>query len=494
MQEWNEIRRKVLVEHVSKRQVITEYAIGWRTLEKVLAFPEPPGYRKSSERQKTKIGPFTGVIEQILRTDRDAPPKQHHTSKRIFERLRDEYGYQGGITQVKEAVASYKRHHQEVFMPLSHPPGRAQFDFGFALIRIGGVLCKAALAVMSLPYSDAFHYSAYPRENTEVFQAAHVAAFNFFGGVPTRTDYDNSKIAVKKIVGKQRELTSEFLRLESHYLFDHHFCHVRRGNEKGVVEGIVGYGRRNFLVPVPSFETWADANVYLEQRCRDDLHRRVRGKTQTKAELLKVDREALLALPGQVFEARRVVKTRANSLSLVRFDRNDYSVPTAFAHHEVTAVGGIEELKIACGTQVVASHPRCWDKERTIFDPRHYLALLERKPGAFDFAKPLENWQLPGCFQVLRRRLETEFGDLGTREYIKVLRLLEHATVRQLEGAVEAALGMGATSFDAIRCILQKRKERPVALFSLDGHPHLKPYVIEVPDLSAYAALEGALS
>jgi transposase len=492
MQEWTEIRRKVLVEGVPKRQIIKEYGIGWRTLEKALALPEPPGYRKAAPRAKTKIGPFTRVIEQILITDRDAPPKQHHTSKRIFERLRDEYGYAGGITQVKETVASYKRHHQEVFMPLSHPPGRAQFDFGFALIRIAGVLCKAALAVMSLPYSDAFHYSAYPRENTETFQAAHVAAFAFFGGVPRRTDYDNSKIAVKKIIGRERELTSEFLRLESHYLFDHHFCHVRRGNEKGVVEGIVGYGRRNFLVPVPSFETWADANAYLEQRCRDDLDRRVRGKTKTKAKLLEVDRAALLPLPAAVFEARRVVKTRANSLSLVRFDRNDYSVPTAFAHHEVTAIGGIEQVRIACGSQLVAVHPRCWDKERITFDPRHYLALLERKPGAFDFAKPLENWELPGCFALLRRRLEASLGDLGTREYIKVLRLLEGASVKQLAGAVEAALGMGAEGSDAISCILHQRQERPVALFSLDGHPHLKPYAIEVPDLSAYAVLEGA--
>lgn len=155
----------------------------------------------------------------------------------------------------------------------------------------------------------------------------------------------------------------------------------------------------------------------------------------------------------------------------------------------MTAIGGIGKVKIACGTQLVAVHPRCWEKERTIFDPRHYLALLERKPGAFDFAKPLENWELPGCFALLRRRLEADLGDLGTREYIKVLRLLERASVRELAGAVEAALSIGATSSDAISCILFHRTEQPVAMFSLDGHPHLKPYAIEVPDLSAYAAL-----
>jgi hypothetical protein len=342
---------------------------------------------------------------------------------------------------------------------------------------------------MSLPYSDAFHVSAYPRECTETFQAAHVAAFSFFGAVPTRTAYDNTTIAVRKVIGRERELTREFLRLQSHYLFSHRFCRVGRGNEKGHVEGLVGYGRRNFMVPVPSFTSFAELNAHLEASCRADLLRRVRGKPMTKAKLLEVDRAAMLALPATSFEARRVVQVRANSLSLVRFDRNDYSVPTAFAHHDLTVIGGIEEVRIACGGELVARHPRCWEKEWVTFDPRHYLALLERKPGALDVARPLEDWDLPGCFALLRRRLESSLGHLGTREFIKVLRLAEHASVGELAGAVRAALSIGATSSDAISLILHHRQERPVSLFSLEGHPHLRPFVIEAPDLRAYATL-----
>jgi transposase len=349
MQEWTEIRRKVLVEGASKRSIRRNYGIGWVTLGKILANPEPPGYRQSVARPKTKLGPYLGVIEEILIQDRDAPPKQRHTAKRIFERLRDEYGYPGGITQVKEAVARHRRHAREVFVPLSHPPGEAQFDFGYATVEIAGRRRKAAFAVMSLPYSDAFHVSAYPRECTETFQAAHVAAFSFFGAVPTRTAYDNTTIAVRKVVGRERELTREFLRLQSHYLFAHRFCRVGRGNEKGHVEGLVGYGRRNFMVPVPSFASFAELNASLEASCRADLDRRVRGKALRKAELLEVDRAAMLPIPPASFEARRVVHARANSLSLVRFDRNDYSVPTAFAHHELTVIGGIERIRIACG-------------------------------------------------------------------------------------------------------------------------------------------------
>ena len=369
------------------------------------------------------------------------------------------------------------------------PPGHAQFDFGEAVVEIAGQRRKAALGVITLPYSDTYFLSAYPRECAETFQAAHVAGFEFFGGVPVRTSYDNTSIAVTKVMGRERELTRAFLTLQSHYLFDHHFCRVGRGNEKGHVENHVGYSRRNLLVPVPSFASWAALNEYLAAACYADLFRRVRGKVGTKAERLAEDRAALLALPDVAFEPRRVAQGHANSLSLVRFDRNDYSVPTAFAHHELTVVGGIEDVAITSGTNVIARHARHWGKEHTTFDPVHYLALLERKPGAIDFARPLENWELPGCFATLRRRLEADLADLGTREFIKVLRLLEGATVPQLAKAVETALSIGATGSDAVALILFHHAEQPVGLFSLDGHPHLKSVVIDPPDLSAYRTL-----
>jgi transposase len=173
--------------------------------------PQPPGYRQGIARPKPMLGQFLPVIDEILESDKTAPPKQRHTAKRIYERLRDEYGYTGCSSQVRRAVSRSKHYSKEVFVPLSHPPGHAQFDFGEATVVIAGVEVKAALAVMTLPYSDAYFVSAYPRECTETFQAGHVAAFEFFGGVPVRTSYDNTSIAVKKVVGRERELTTEFL-------------------------------------------------------------------------------------------------------------------------------------------------------------------------------------------------------------------------------------------------------------------------------------------
>ena len=489
MDEWTEIRRKVLVEGASKRSILRDYGIGHQALAKILANPEPPGYQMTEARRKPVLGPFLGVIDEILAADREAPPKQRHTAKRIFERLRAEYGYTGCYSQVQTAVASARRYSKEAFVPLSHPPGHAQFDVGVAVVEIAGVRTKAALGVITLPYSDTYFLSAYPRECTETFQAAHVAGFEFFDGVPLRTSYDNTTIAVTKVMGRERELTRAFLALESHYLFAHHFCRVGRGNEKGHVENHVGYSRRNLLVPVPSFSSWASLNEYLAACCYADLFRRVRGKVGTKAERLAEDRAAMLGLPKEAFEPRRVTQGHANSLSLVRFDRNDYSVPTAYAHHEVTVIGGIEDIAITSGTAVVARHRRHWGKEHTSFDPLHYLALLERKPGAIDFARPLESWELPGCFATLRRRLEADLGHPGTREFIKVLRLLESSTLPALTKAVEAALDIGATGSDAIALILFHHAEQPVGLFSLDSHPHLKSFVMDPPDLFAYRTL-----
>ena len=489
MNEWTEIRRKVLVEKVSIRQICRDYDISHHTVQKMIELSEPPGYQHSVERPRPKLGPFLGVIDQILVDDRDAPVKQRHSAKRIFERLRDEHDYDGSESHVRRYVAEVGHRHREVFVPLAQPPGEAQFDFGEAVVEIAGVRVKAHLAVVSLPYSDAFHVSAYPSECTETFQQAHVSAFEFFGGIPTKIAYDNTTIAGKVMLGPNRELTNAFLRLQSHYLFAHRFCRVARGNEKGHVENHVGYHRRNFLVPVPSFASFAALNDYLNDRCTQELTRVTRGHDDTKGERLDEDRAAMLGFPKTTFEARRVVHAKSNSLSLVRFDRNDYSVPTSDAHRDLVVIAGVDALKIVCDGALVARHPRHWGKEQVFFDPLHYLALLERKPGAFDAAKPLEDWKLPGCFGLLRRRLAAEMGHGSTKEFIKVLRLLERFTLKELTAAVQRATDMGTTSLEAITLIAQHRLERPVELFALDGHPHLRGVALDPPDLRAYREL-----
>ena len=486
--QWLEIRRRVLVEGVSRRQIVRETGMHWRTLRKILGCSSPPGYRRTAPIQKPKIGPFLGKIAQILKADEELPRNQRHTAKTIWRELEKE-GFTGRYTIVKDAVRELKALGQEVFMPLTHRPGEAQVDFGYALVKMAGVLRKVAFFVMALPHSDAFFVMAFERECTETFWEGHVRAFEFFGGVPWRITYDNTKVCLSKIVGpRARELTDGFQQLLSHYLFDPHFCLVHRANEKGVVEGTVKFTRLNFFVPVPQVRDFDELNAVLLTMCREDLGRRLWGKKQTKAELLEEDRVVFRPLPASAFEACRTVSTIANSQSLVRFDCNDYSVPVEYAHHPVVAKGYVARVVIGCRQKVIAEHVRCWDKERQIFDPRHYLRLAQRKPGSLDHALPLEEWDLPECFRSLRSRLEDERED-GLREYIAVLRLLERHSLEAVTAAVEEGLRMRAHSRDAIAQFLLPQEPWEQTTFRLDGHEHLRGVKVAPCDLRAYAEL-----
>ncbi len=489
MEQWTEIRRRVLIEGVSKRQILRETGMHWTTLEKILAYSAPPGYRLQATRPKPKIDPYRDRIVQILRADKTLPKKQRHTAKRIYERLQSE-GYTGGYTAVKDVVRKVKARSREVFVPLVHRPGEGQVDFGHALAKLDGKLRKVAFFVMTLPFSDAFFLQAFERECTETFWEGHVRAFDCFGVVPWRLSYDNSRVAISKILeGHQRKLTRGFLELKSYYLFDHHFCNVRRANEKGVAEAVIKYARWNFFVPVPEMRDLKALNAYLFERCREDLDRRLRGKKGTKAELLAQDREVMLQLPESVFDACRKASTTASSLSLVRFDTNDYSVPVRYGHHPVVAKGYVDRVEIFYKGDRIAQHGRIWEKEQVSFEPVHYLALLERKPGALDHARPLEGWQLPESFQVLRRRLETESGGEGTREYIRVLRLLEKHPLAKLARAVDKALAVYAHSRDAVAQFLWPREPWPMTTFRLDGREHLRHVRVDRAELSAYRCL-----
>ncbi|AGA26521.1 IS21 family transposase [Singulisphaera acidiphila] len=489
MHNWAEIRRRVLVDRQRKRSICREFDIHWDTLQKILLHDEPPGYRQARPRARPKLEPFLPILHQILQDDRKAPRKQRHTVRRLFPRLRDEYGYRGGLTMVQGVVQAWREGQAEAFLPLIHRPGDAQADFGRAVVDIAGHSSTAALFVMTLTHSDAIFCAVFPRECTLTFQEGHRLAFACFGGVPRRITYDNTRIAVARIIGQRGEgVTTEFLRLKSHYLFESHFCRVRSPNEKGHVESLLGYARRNFLVPVPEADSFATLNARLQQSCRGDLGRTTRGQSLTNGQLLERERGELLNLPEEPLSIRQVEAVRANSLSLVRFDRNDYSVPTRYAHRRLTVVADVERVRMETAGTIVADHTRCWDRCRTIFDPVHYLGLLERKPGALDFALPLEGWELPACFAALRRRLAEDHGPRGQIEYIRVL---ERATLEELTAAVEQALRLEISAVDGVRLILEHRRDRPTAPLDLEGRPHLPRVSVPPPDLSGYRSLCG---
>ena len=313
------------------------------TVRKMLAYSVPPGYRRQTTPRRPKLEPFTGVIDRILEDDHMVPRKQRHTAKRIFERLRDEYGFDGQYTIVKDYVREHRRRTKEMFVPLSHPPGHAQCDFGEALVVIGGVQQKAHCFVLDLPHSDGCFVKAYPAETTEAFLDGHVSTFAFMGGVPQSILYDNTRLAVARILGDgRRKRTRAFTELQSHYLFEDRFGRPGKGNDKGKVEGLVGYMRRNFLVPIPSFESFDALNAHLEKRCLERMDAKLRGHSETIGQRMERDLDALMPLPAAPFDACEKQAGRVSSLSLVRYRTNDYSVPVAYGHRDVLVRGYVD--------------------------------------------------------------------------------------------------------------------------------------------------------
>ena len=487
---YGRVRHACHVEGLSQREAARRFGIHRNTVRKMLAFSVPPGYRRATPPRRPKLGAFTAIINQILAADRSAPPKQRHTAKRIFDRLRTEHGYAGSYTSVKAYVHEHRARAQEMFVPLAHPPGHAQADFGEAVAVIGGVRQKIHFFCLDLPHSDAGFLKAYPAERTEAFLDGHNAAFAFLGGVPQSILYDNTRLAVARILGDgTRQRTRAFAELQSHYLFLDRFGRPGKGNDKGKVEGLVGYARRNFLVPVPVMPSFAALNAHLEQRCLERLDHRVRGHEESIGERLVRDLSTLQPRPPTAYEACERKPARVSARSLVRYDRNDYSVPTVYGHRPVLVKGYVGEVVIACGAAIIARHPRCYGREEFIFDPLHYLALLEQKIGALDQAAPLQGWELPEAFGTLRRLLEARIGKAGKREYVQVLRLLESFRLEDVEGALHQALRLGTIGFDAIKHLVLCRIERRPAKLDLTLYPYLPRAQVATTSAKAYMGL-----
>ena len=324
----------------------------------------------------------------------------------------------------------------------------------------------------------------------EAFLEGHVRAFAYFGGVPTRILYDNTKIAVAKILGgEERQRTRAFSELQSYYLFADKFGRPAKGNDKGKVEGLVGYARRNFMVPIPRFNSWEEFNAHLEAQCRKRRERRLRGHSETIGERFERDRAAMLPLPATPYQACEKITVRVTSLSLVRYRGNDYSVPTEYGHRQVLVKGFVHEVVIACASEVIARHQRSYERETVVFDPLHYLALLEQKTRALEQAAPLAGWKLPDCFAVLRRLLEARLKKHGRREYVQVLRLMETFDLAEVSHAIEDALQLGTISFDAVRHLMLCRIERRPPRLDMQNYPHLPLAQVHTTQAADYMSL-----
>ncbi|MBC7147631.1 IS21 family transposase (plasmid) [Sulfitobacter pontiacus] len=484
------VRQAHFQDGLSGRQIARDFGVSRDSVAKMLAYSEPPGYRRTAPIRRPKLDAFTGQIDQWLAEDKVRPRKQRHTAKRIFERLRDECGFDGGYTIVKDYVRTRKRTGKEMFVPLSHQPGHAQADFGEALVVIGGVEQKARFFAFDLPHSDACYVRAYPAATTEAWLDGHVHAFAFFGAVPQSILYDNDRCLVARIMPDgTRDRTQRFSAMLSHYVIRDRYGRPGKGNDKGKVEGLVGYARRNFMVPIPSFPDWDAFNAHLEEQCRKRQGDVLRGHKASIGARLDADLSAMRELPGVPFDACDLQSGQVTSTSVVRYRGNDYSVPVAYGHREVWIKGFVTRVVIGSAAEVIADHPRSYDTGDMVFDPLHYLPLIEHKIMAFDQAAPLQGWELPEAFATLQRLLEARQGKTGKREYVQVLRLLERFEVDALHLAIKDALRMGAISFDAIKHLVLCRVERRPPRLDLDVYPFLPRTSITTTSAASYMSL-----
>jgi len=252
---------------------------------------------------------------------------------------------------------------------------------------------------------------------------------------------------------------------------------------------LVGFARRNFLVPIPVFDSFEALNAYLEECCRRRMNDRLRGHNETIGEGLAKDLAAFHKPLPPAYDACEKVATTISSLSLARYRGNDYSVPTCYGHHKVLVRGHVHEVVVACGAEIIARHPRSYEREDFIFDPLHYLALIERKINALDQAAPLVGWNLPEEFATLRRLLEARMGKQGKREFVQVLRLMEAFNIQDVTAAVADAINRGAISFDAIKHLVLCRIERRPPRLDLTIYPYLPRATVATTSARSYMVL-----
>ena len=478
------IRRKVLVDGLSQRMVARELGHSRKTVKKAVEQPLPPGYRRQKPRTQPVLEPVTAIIEAWLEADRERPRKQRHTAQRVFERLRDEHQFAGSYSPIQRFVASWKRRAgllaSDVFVPLVFAAGEeAQVDWGEASVLVNGQQRTLQFFCVRLAFSRATFVRAYERQDQVSFLDGHVRALAFFGGVPKRLAYDNLKTAVIRVGrGRERDLNPKFIELRSWYLFDTRFCNVASGHEKGHVENLVKRVQRTFLTPLPEVSSLAELNRQLEGDCQRELDQTARdprdGVERTSRELFAEEQTQLRPLPTQAYAACDEEATRIDKFSTARFDRCSYSVPVEQAYQPCVVRGYLDRVEIFCEHVCVATHARATVAEQYVLDPRHYLPLLRRKPGALHNGRPFQGEPFGPDFALLRRELEYRYAADGTKQFLRVLLLLTDHPEADVQAAVSRCVALRAFNADAIENALHNAPlDVPSSRLDLSDRPEL---------------------
>lgn len=470
------IRKMHFMEGRSMRDIAERLGHSRKTIRKALASSDSPRYQLTKDKPAPIMGPVLPIIESWLKEDKTAPRKQQHTARRIYHRLVQEYGFAGSESTVRRMVRQIKESTPEPFVPLQVDLGeQAQVDWGQAQVMVGGQLVVAHLFCLRLRASGVSFAYAYPNERMEAFLDGHRRAFEWLGGVPRSCLYDNLKSAVLKILaGPERDEQKPFVAMRTHYLFESSFCRVRHGNEKGAVENLVGYVRRNTMVPVPQVGSFEELNARLLSWCKQD---------QQKRPQWEAEQASLRELPPVAHSCSRMVPVKVSPLCLVHFDRNRYSVPSSLVGKALFLRSFVDRVEVVDRERVVATHPRQYTRGETILALEHYLDAIAMKPRSATHAAAIRT--LPAVFIRVRDHLLRSKKD-GYRDFASILLLLREFPAKEVESALLAAEEKDMLREDVVRQLLVQARTTQVRATRAEVPAELQGHHIEREDPARY--------
>ena len=445
MDQYKDIRYYYVEEGLSERAIARKLGISRNTVKKYKDGAVVPGQRQAAVRQSPVTGPVRQIVSGYLLEDAGAPAKQKQTAKRIWIRLKAEHNFQGSYSTIRALVRELKGTSQ-VYIPLQFDPGQAaQVDWGTAYAYIAGVKTKVQLFCMRLCNSGAIFVMAFPTQRYESLLAGHVEAFKFFSGVPRTLIYDNMRTVVKEGWGKHvKEEQAPFKLLKAHYVFGTRFCNPRSGNEKGLVENLVGFSRRNVMAPVPKVQSFAVLNAELLKHCLAYAkEHKIESRPAPVSTMLEIERQHLLPLPQALFDPAITTTAKVNRSALIRYDNSYYSVPARFVSQRLTVKAYSLRIELWYRGEKVALHQRSYEQNSYTYCLEHYLPVLEKKTRAARDAAPVK--------QSVDERIRN-FGErLTDKDFVAVLKLaVDYGETAVIE-AIELVASHNQYSYETVR-------------------------------------------
>ena len=471
------IRLSVHRDGKSIRKTAKDLHLSRNTVRKVIRSGETFFQYERNNQPRPKLGPFMETLDANLEEDEKLPKKLRRTAQILFEAVQLN-GYNGGYDSVRRYVQRWRKERKtlsdKVFIPLVFEPGEAfQFDWSHEWVELGGIRSKVKVAHLRLCHSRHFLCIAYPRETQEMVFDAHIRAFDFFGGVCRKGIYDNLKTVVNKILGgKERNFNSRFTQLCSHYLFEPISCTPGAGWEKGQVENQVGLARRRFFTPRIKARDFRELNETLKEQCINwaKTHKHPTFSDKTVWEAYTEEKPYMINLPPS-FDGYAERPARVTPSSLVTYDRNRYSAECSQVGRPVQLRVYADRIVIVSNGRVVGQHDRHFGRNKTIFDPWHYLPALERKPGALRNGAPFKDWDLPGAIKKVLNGLQNRFNDWD-RQFVAILNAVPFYGLEAVNKACQQAMDMNTVSKEVVLNLLNRFHDQDSAS-DIGIPPHL---------------------